>query len=246
MGKDNRLTSDDGVYGLLKILNKLALVACWIAIVLDITYCISTNNIFKSLIFAFFTPIRYFLFDIDASKIIKRPPSLDRNIPLYIFLRYWNSSFPIPQGNILSDIAGFFLASCRIFINGYGLLYFDTFTFLYKVKNDENGIPLDQDIRILHDNAKIQNIEAEATTAQSGIEAEHLNKIAEEWKKVAISNDLDIWNFPLKRYMGKSKFIYFQNNEIGHFWIDDRYLIDQEKFLKDHPESKEYYQKSNV
>lgn len=238
MMKTNNLLNNNEISNISIFINKIALISCWIALILDVVYCMYSNNILKAFLISFFTPIRYFFFDIDSKKIHKRPISLDRNIPLYILMHYWNICFPIPQGNFLADVAGIILSSGRIYINGYGLLLFDTFTFAYK--NNQKDFKLDDTIQTPHNNNEIKKVEKEVWT-ESNNATHTLSKLIDEWKQNQVINDLDIWNFPIKRYIGVSKFTYFQNREIGHSFIDDKYLLDMDKYIKDHPKDIHYH-----
>lgn len=221
---------------IMRWLNRIVLMTCWLAVILDMLFFAATGNTGLTLIFAMFTPIRYFFFDVAPEKIQRRPPSLDRLIPLTIFVRYLRKQFPIPQGNILADIAGFFLASGRAFINGYALLFFDTFTFAFQIKNNKKGIPVDQDITVLYDNEKLEKLGQEADKTTSEERAENLRKIQNSWKQSQISNELNVWNFPLRRYLSKPTY-YFVNKEVGNVAIDDKYILEDEKEDKDKKKS---------
>lgn len=212
---------------IMRWLNRGVLTFCWFAVASDITFYAVTANAGWALIFSMLTPIRYFFFDVSPEKIQRRPPSLDRLIPLTIFVRYLRKKFPIPQGNILASIAGFFLASGRAFINGYALLFFDTFTFAFQIQNTKKGVPLAKDITVLYDNDKLQQIEEEANNTNSEEKAERLKKIKNAWEQSRITNELTIWDFPLRRYLFKPTY-YFKNKEVGNLAIDNKYILEED------------------
>lgn len=207
---------------LISRINKAVLVVCWIAVICDISYYVITSNLLMALIFSMFTPLRYFLFDIAPSKLQKRPAELDRSIPLNIFVTYLARKFPIPQGSIIATITGFFIACARMWINGYALLIFDTFTFFFKTVNDRNGIPLHKGNRALQDNEALLSLEKSIRKNNSDSEEESLQKAKAEWQKSASRVDLNEWDFPLRRYLSWPSY-YFENNEIGVSMIDKSY-----------------------
>lgn len=213
---------------LISRINKAVLVVCWVALICDISYYAITSNLLMALIYSMFTPLRYFLFDIAPAKLQKRPAELDRSIPLNIFVTYLAKKFPIPQGNTLATIIGFFIASARMWINGYALLIFDTFTFFFKTINDKNGIPLHIGNRVLQVNEDLLNLEKSIRKNNSESEEESLKKVKSEWQKGASRVDFNEWDFPLRRYLNWPSF-YFENNEIGVSMIDRSYEEEQEQ-----------------
>jgi hypothetical protein len=240
--KSSLAVRDNGTFKLFKLLNKITILLCWGAVFLDAFFIILTNKIGLGIIFAFFTPIRYFLFDIENSKLTKRPPQLDRTIPLTIFINYWNKVYPIPQGDFFADVVGFFLASIRVFINGYALLYFDTFTFFFKVKNDSYGNPLDEENIKLSQNDNMQKIKEMLSEKENEKVTEDIEDIVNNRKHIHhLNKDLDAWTFPIKRYIDKPSSSYFRTQEIGTNLLDDRFMLDLEKYLTDFPEKRKYY-----
>ena len=229
---------DSSLDHLVKLVNQIAVLACWASVAFAIFYIIVSNNLVIGILLAFITPVRYFLFDVENSKITKRPPSLDRTIPLTIFVNYWNKSFPVPQGNIMADIAGFFLASIRAFINGYGLLYFDTFTFFFK---DHNDVLLEDDEVFLHSNSKLEELRKEIDAATGERDKQRLEAALSNWRKSKYSSDLDAWNFPIRRYMTEPTDSYFKAQEMGANLLDDRFMLDLRKFIEAHPEEAKKY-----
>lgn len=213
---------------LISRINKAVLVVCWIAVICDISYYAITSNLLMALIYSMFTPLRYFLFDIAPSKLQKRPAELDRSVPLNIFVTYLAKKFPIPQGNTIATIIGLFIASARMWINGYALLIFDTFTFFFKTVNDKNGIPLHNGNRVLQDNEDLLNLEKLIMKNNSESEEESLQKAKSEWQKSASRIDLDEWDFPLRRYLSWPSY-YFENNEIGVSMINKSYEEEEEE-----------------
>lgn len=229
---------DSSLDHLVKLANQITVLACWTSVIFAIFYIIVTNNLVIGIALAFITPVRYFLFDIENSKITKRPPSLDRTIPLTIFVNYWNKTFPIPQGNIIADLVGFLLASIRAFLNGFGLLYFDTFTFFFK---ERSSLTLDDDEVFLHSNKKLEKLRLELDEADNEEDKARLEEALSNWRKSKYSSDLDIWNFPIKRYMTTPRDAYFKAQEIGANLLDDRFMLDLNKYLEAHPEEKSKY-----
>lgn len=215
--KDSELTS------LIRGVNRLLCLICWIEVGLSCLYFVRTDNWRVTALMLQFTPIRYFFFDIAPEKAQKRPPSLDRSIPLAIFVRYLSRRFPIPQGGFLADIFGLFLASCRASVNGYALLWFDTFTFFFKDKTVD-GLPTDGDgnIKFLHDNDRLKAIQDKLESSDDEESTKRLNATYEEWKKTRIASELDQWDFPIRRYLNPTD-DYFKINEIGSRLMDDTY-----------------------
>lgn len=204
-------------------INRLVTLSCWIAIVIDIIYFSKSVNLGMALVYGMYTPLRYFLFDISPEKIQKRPPSLDRSIPLTIFVRYLGKVFPIPQGNILATITGFLLACARAMVNGYGLLFFDTFTFIYQVRDNTTDNPLtpsDED-----SSSKFKKLEKQLLKSNNKGQEERLDELKEEWKQTEVTNSLNVWDFPLRRYLKRPTY-YFDNHEVGNIAIDDRYILE--------------------
>ena len=211
---------------LISRLNKAVLVICWAAVMGDLSYFVMTSNFLMALVYSMFTPLRYFLFDIAPSKLQKRPAELDRSIPLNIFVTYLAKKFPIPQGNTIATITGFFIASARMWINGYALLVFDTFTLFFKTVNDKNGIPLQNNNRVLQDNEELLNLEDSIKQNNSESEKESLQNAKAEWQKSASS--INEWDFPLRRYLNCPSY-YFENNEIGVSVIDKSYEEEEDE-----------------
>lgn len=188
----NEKNSD--VANFINMVNTIICISCWIEIGLVVMYFATTLNWRISLLLLQYTPIRYFFFDIAPQKIQKRPPSLDRSIPLTIFVRYLSKRFPVPQGNILADIFGLFLAMARASVNGYALLWFDTFTFFFsdhEASEDVLEAKSDDRIKIL----------MEAFGNNSEDNDQNLKSIEEEWRKTRLATELDQWNFPIRRYL---------------------------------------------
>lgn len=215
----------------LKIINRVALVSCWVAVLLDAIYFMATDNVLKALLYAQYTPIRYFFFDIAPEKEQKRPPSLDRTIPLTIFVRYLSRRFPIPQGSLMADLWGFFLAVGRAMINGYALLLFDTFSFAYSIRNDKHGVPLEQNIVTLHDNQELEAIKNEAEMDDDPEKTAEAKRTYEAWKQTQLTNELDQWDFPIRRYMYAGD-DYMSLKEVGAEVLDDKYQLDLKAYKK--------------
>lgn len=205
---------DDQVLSLSVIFNRSLLAACWFSLFVSILYYAITANVLKTFLIASFIPFRYFFFDINPSKLRKRPPSLSRDIVVSIFISYKVRRFPIPQGGFLATVVGTFLAIMRAYINGIGLMLFDSFTFLFQIKNDKKGIPLDQDINILNDNERLQAILNEAKVQNDDIEKKKLEKMHQDWIDIGNQRRLSAWDFPIQRYIDHSNY-YFINKEIG-------------------------------
>lgn len=235
--KNNFNKSDDELIALSNFFNFFALIICWISVVLALIYFSATAKIGLTIVFLQVTPFRYLFFDIAPSKLSKRPPSLDRTIPLTIYVSHLTQSFSMPHGKFLASCWGFFLALGRAFFNGYGLLYFDSFTFLYKVKNDKSGLPINQDIKALYNSERIEAIKEELE--DKSIKDPELRKYAQEltemYEHVAVKQQLTQWNFELKRYV-KTPTVYFKNAEIGNAVIDDKYALDIDAYNRDHPD----------
>ncbi|MDE7056131.1 hypothetical protein [uncultured Lactobacillus sp.] len=229
------IQKDSSLDILFRVFNRGAIVFCWISILLDIFFVILTNKIVLGVAFSFITPARYFLFDIENSKLLKRPPSLDRSIPLDIFISYWNKSFPIPQGDFFADVVGIVLAACRAFINGYALLYFDTFTFFFKVKNDQFGNPLQivKEVVIKDDKSELKDYIKEQN--------EFVNETIINLERHNRFSDIDIWTFEIKRYINEPETSFFKAQEVNTYLYDDFYELDWPAYLKAHPGEKKIY-----
>lgn len=223
-----------------RLFNVTALIICWIATIGGIIYFAVTSKLLPAIAILGIVPFRYFFFDLAPDRLTRRPPDLDRSIPLEILLHYLSISFPIPQGKFLADVAGFFLAIARAFINGFGLLYFDTFAFAFRIRNDTNGVPLDEDIGILHDNEKLQRLADEASQTDSETKSREYTRLKEDWEQTAIANELNQWDFPIRRYL-KPTNPYFEIREVGNIPLDDQYSLDRKAFLKAHPDQKDYF-----
>lgn len=222
----SRLNSPDtGVFKVKEILNFLGLASCWAAVIADIIYFALSSNFLGFVVGAMYTPLRYFLFDMSPNKLQKRPASLDRSIPLTIFVHYLTVVFPMPHGNFLATLAGFFLACGRAAVNGYGLLFFDTFSWFYSVKNDANGIPLDDVITADEDEEDSEEEDEEASEQNSQVVEDGEIKLTgnsvsqnqpsvADWQARQIMHQLTQWDFPLRRYKAKPNY-YFDNNEVN-------------------------------
>lgn len=213
----------------LRIISRIALVFCWGAVFLDALYFMASGNVLKTLLFAQFTPIRYFLFDISPEKELKRPISLDRSIPLTIFIRYLGKTLPVWQGNLMADIQGFIIAVFRANINGYALLWMDTFSFAYKIRRTEDGIPLEDDIKMLYENDRIERLRKKAENEEDPEKAAEYQKSYEAWKQTQLATKLDKWNFPIRRYVQAGD-PFMSLKEIGAQPLDDYYQLDQKAY----------------
>lgn len=212
-------------------LNLIALISCWVAISLDIVYFMVTDNTLKAILFGMYTPIRYFFFDITPEKERKRPPSLDRTIPLTLFVRYLSRKFPILWGSLMADLWGFFLAVGRATVNGYALLWFDTFSFAYQIRRDKNGVPLTDDITILHDNERLEALKYKIEHAYSDEDSQRFENMYNEIQQVRQTDELDQWNFPIRRYIQTSD-EFIELKEVGAEVYDDKDQIDQKEYQK--------------
>lgn len=212
-------------------LNLIALISCWVAISLDIVYFMVTDNTLKAILFGMYTPIRYFFFDITPEKERRRPPSLDRTIPLTLFVRYLSRKFPILWGSLMADLWGFFLAVGRATVNGYALLWFDTFSFAYQIRRDKNGVPLTDDITILHDNERLEALKYKIEHAYSDEDSQQFENMYNEIQQVRQTDELDQWNFPIRRYIQTSD-EFIELKEVGAEVYDDKDQIDQKEYQK--------------
>jgi hypothetical protein len=242
MGNNNyRINSkDDENFSGSRLFNLIALFICWSALIGAIIYFISTSKPVQTIAVLGIIPFRYFFFDLTPDKLSRRPSELDRSIALNILVHYWTIRFPIPQGGFLADVAGIFLAICRCFINGFGLLYFDTFAFFFRIRNDRKGIPLEKDITVLHDNKKLEQIAKTAKTATSEEKAEEFKELKRDWEQTKVASELNRWNFPIRRYI-KASNSYFKIREVNILPLDDEYSLDRKAFLKAHPDQKDYF-----
>lgn len=212
-------------------LNLIALISCWVAISLDIVCFMVTDNTLKAILFGMYTPIRYFFFDITPEKERRRPPSLDRTIPLTLFVRYLSRKFPILWGSLMADLWGFFLAVGRATVNGYALLWFDTFSFAYQIRRDKNGVPLTDDITILHDNDRLEALKHKIEHAYSDEDSQQFENMYNEIQQVRQTDELDQWNFPIRRYIQTSD-EFIELKEVGAEVYDDKDQIDQKEYQK--------------
>lgn len=212
-------------------LNLIALISCWVAISLDIVYFMVTDNTLKAILFGMYTPIRYFFFDITPEKERRCPPSLDRTIPLTLFVRYLSRKFPILWGSLMADLWGFFLAVGRATVNGYALLWFDTFSFAYQIRRDKNGVPLTDDITILHDNERLEALKYKIEHAYSDEDSQQFENMYNEIQQVRQTDELDQWNFPIRRYIQTSD-EFIELKEVGAEVYDDKDQIDQKEYQK--------------
>lgn len=239
--KKIRLNSkEESVWSVSHLFNVIALIICWLAVIWGVVRFMITNQLLPSLLFLEIVPFRYFFFDLSPDRLSRRPPELDRSIPLTIFIHYWMIRFPIPQGGFLADIAGFFLANCRAVINGYGLLMFDTFAFMFRIRNDSNGLPLDQEIKVIHHNKKLDQIAKAAHVSTNEEEVKEYNRLYNAWKQTEVTSELNKFDIPIRRYLDPQE-QYFINQELDMIPIDDQFSLNQEQFLKAHPDQKNYF-----
>ncbi|QDR73670.1 hypothetical protein FOD75_11300 (plasmid) [Limosilactobacillus reuteri] len=217
---------DTSLQVVVKYLNIGGLIICWMSVFAAVVNYIITSNAGTTILFALVTPTRYFFFDTAPQKEQKRPLSLDRAIPLTIFVRYLSKRFPIPQGGIIADIWGFILATVRAAINGYALLYFDTFTFAFSVRDDDILLNNEESIKLVHDDQRLNAIQKTAEKTDNEEQAEKLSKLYGAWQETRRASQIDEWNFPLRRYLipADSR---AELNEIGNSAIDDENQVDQ-------------------
>lgn len=224
--KRNQLYLKDTLFSfIVRWVNRITTMSCWLAVVLDISYFARSNNLGLTILFSLYTPLRYFLFDITREKMQKRPSSLDRIIPLTIFVRYLKLKFPIPQGNFLASLVGLFLACCRAMVNGYALLLFDTFTFFYQIKNDSFGNSLDCKDTIKEG---FEFVENDRKIDLSDMDEKTIAHLKISWEQTRNYDYLNIWDFPIQRYLNHPTF-YFKNNEVGNTVIDRKCLVENEQ-----------------
>lgn len=210
---------DETLVRLADWLNKMALLSCWAALFLDIAYFAVTGHALRTILFALYTPLRYFFFDISPKKELRRPPSLDRAIPLAIFINYLNKRFPIPQGGIIATLYGLALAAGRASINGYALLWFDTFYFLYEVRKDAIG-QIGSNELSLKKNDQLENLRYQLLRANDEDEEEAIKKSLNNWKQTQLASQLDVWNFPIRRYLNATN-DYVKLKEVGTKYFED-------------------------
>lgn len=220
---------DDSLLRFAKLLNRIALISCWGAVFGDFAYLMVTENLTYFLLMSLYTPIRYFLFDIAPQKDQKRPTSLDRSIPLAIFVRYLSVKFPIAQGNLMADLWGFLLALCRAYINGYALLWFDTFTFAYAVRDDAKRVPLKKDIRLLHEEERLEQADQKADALEDARKAQEIHDLTKAWRETQQAQELSQWSFPLRRYL-KPGDDFYALREVGAELLDDKNQLDQKAY----------------
>lgn len=229
---------NDDLLRLAKWINRIALVSCWFVVFFAIAFFLITGNLGLTLLFLSYTPIRYFLFDTAPQKEQKRPPSLDRSIPLTIFVRYLSIEFPISQGNLMADLWGFLVAVCRATINGYALLWFDTFTFAYAIRDQAGRAPIKEDINLIHERDRLDQLDQKADQVTDKDIAKQLRQISKAWKQTAQAQELGQWSFPLRRYLTAGD-DFMALKEVGAELIDDKNQLDQKAYAKYKQQEKE-------
>lgn len=222
----NRLNEkNDKLLQYAKVLNRIALFSCWVAVFLDIAFFMITGRQWTSLLFAMYTPLRYFLFDIAPQKEQKRPASLDRSIPLSIFVRYLSKELPVLNGSLMADLWGLFLAICRATINGYALLWFDTFTFAYAIRDDSDNIPVDKDINLIREDDRLNDIDDRADKLSDEQKAQQMKSLTQAWRQTRQAQELGQWSFPLRRYL-KPGDDFMALKEVNAELLDDKNQLD--------------------
>lgn len=225
---DNGIKLNQANTTLVKFLRTLNRVACalgWVFLFSAIFIYMSTENLMLSLLVAMYVPVRYFFFDVSPEKKQIRPHSLNRDTAFVIFVRYLSISFPVPQGNILASIYGFIAAVFRAYINGYGLLVFDTFTFFFR---DKYYSDVSDEFDDLPKTSSISELESDIAKEDNEERAERLNIMLSDAQQYYISQKLNEWDFPKKRYILSRHNYYFENREVGNLPLDDEYLITPE------------------
>lgn len=129
----------------------------------------------------------------------------------------------------MADIQGFIIAVFRANINGYALLWMDTFSFAYKIRRTEDGIPLEDDIKMLYENDRIERLRKKAENEEDPEKAAEYRKSYEAWKQTQLATELDKWNFPLRRYVQAGD-PFMSLKEIGAQPLDDYYQLDQKAY----------------
>lgn len=222
----NRLNEkNDQLLHYAKILNRIALFSCWCAVFLDAAFFMITGDTMITVLLGLYTPLRYFLFDTAPQKKQRRPASLDRSIPLAIFVRYLSRQFPISHGGLMADLWGLFLAICRATINGYALLWFDTFTFAYSIRDESDRVPLDEDINLIREEVRLDEIDARASELTDEEKAKQMTDLTEAWRQTRQAQELDVWHFPLRRYL-KPGDDFMALKEINARLLDDKHQLD--------------------
>lgn len=160
-----------------------------------------------------------------------REISLDRSIPLTIFIRYLGKTLPAWQENLMADIQGqgFIIAVFRANINGYALLRMDTFSFAYKIRRTENGSSLEDDIKMLYENDRIERLRKKAENEENPEKTSDYQKSYEAWKQTRLATELDKWNFPLRRYVQAGD-PFMSLKEIDAQPLDDYCQLDQKAY----------------
>ncbi|MDE7040763.1 MAG: hypothetical protein K2O77_07410 [Limosilactobacillus sp.] len=148
---------------------------------------------------------------------------LDRSILLTIFIRYLGKTLPVWQGNLMADIHGFIIAVFRANINDYALLWMDTFSFAYKIRRTENGISLEDDIKICMRMSGLSDLERKLRMRK--VQKKSLS-IGSPMK---FATELDKWNFPIRRYV-RSGDPFMSLKEVGVQTLDDYYQLDQKVY----------------
>lgn len=187
------------------LFNMFILFVCWALVFVAIIEYMLTSNAKVPIKLLMFIPFRYFFFDLAPDRLQRRPPSLDREIPVSIFINYLRRKFPIPNGNFIASLWGFLLAVLRAIINGYCLLYFDTFFFFFTVRNTPTGIPLEFDESMEKSHKNLDKF---------GIETKDIEKYVNSINLYRVNDELTRWDFPIRRYRNLPNFI-FETKEIS-------------------------------
>lgn len=217
--------TDTTLVKFLRTLNRVACALGWIFLFSAIFIYMNTENLILSFLIAMYVPIRYFFFDVSPEKKQIRPHSLNRDTAFIIFIRYLSISFPVPQGNILATIFGFIVAVLRAYINGYGLLVFDTFTFFFREKYYSD---VSNTFEELPKTSSISELEAKLEEEDNEERVERLTIMLSDAQQYYFSQKLNEWDFPKKRYILSRHNYYFENREVGNLPLDDEYLITPE------------------
>ena len=108
-------------------------------------------------------------------------------------------------------------------VNGYALLFFDTFSFLYSVKNDSKCLPLNDSLNVEEFSIPQETaLESDQDGDQDRLEEAKLN-----WQEERVITELDRWAFPIRRYRIKPNY-YFENNE-----VDAQFLVREDEQKED-------------
>ncbi|MBS0956702.1 hypothetical protein [Lactiplantibacillus plantarum] len=122
--------------------NVIGLVVCWFSLWLGFTVLYLFNSLVIGIQLIAITPLYYFLFDLHPLHNQVRTGTFNKVKVITALTKYLHRKFNMFWGNFIADLVGILYAMWQMTLNGFCLLFLDT--FLWRCQHDPEEILLQQ------------------------------------------------------------------------------------------------------